>query len=631
VSVKERPFIPLRLRLSAIICLLLVALLGTLAIVLGILQSQTIRNQLERRALAIARSLGATSLSDLMTYNYVALEQAANQAVQDPDIVHVTIHDKEGRIAGISGRSDLQNTRPQDQHLRTLLQSDEPVLTEVRETAAGGPTLEVAVPVFRSPGGERWGTVRVGMSLTVMHAQIHQTQVTILIIGLVAMFVGTVVAILTARRVTTPLDSLVKATVAAAGGNLDQDLSVATRDEMEILATNFSHMIRVILGHRLELEQQLEEITRLQRYRESLLSTMADGLLSMDLRGRIVTINPAALSILGLPSGIGVTLGSMEEVFRENGQLASFFSSLLESPSQWTSREISFRRSEDEATILAGASILRDHAGHPQEIILNLHDVTALKRLEARVRQAERLAALGTLAAGLAHEIRNPLSAIKTFVQLLPRKVAREGFLEKFQRTVPREVNRIDELVENLLELSKIPKYNFERTSLGMLLKSCVQLLEESLAEAGVECVLIVDNDLPQVWADPKQLVKAVHNLVLNGAQAMPAGGRIEIRAAAGSTPPSHSLHVPQRDGGWLKVTFRDQGPGIPADILKSIFNPFFTTKEKGTGLGLAITHKVVTEHGGTIEGENAPEGGACFIMHLPALSGDQRVIASAA
>jgi two-component system, NtrC family, sensor histidine kinase HydH len=78
-------------------------------------------------------------------------------------------------------------------------------------------------------------------------------------------------------------------------------------------------------------------------------------------------------------------------------------------------------------------------------------------------------------------------------------------------------------------------------------------------------------------------------------------------------------------------VTFRDQGPGIPADILKSIFNPFFTTKEKGTGLGLAITHKVVTEHGGTIEGENAPEGGACFIMHLPALSGDQRVIASAA
>jgi PAS domain S-box-containing protein len=627
VHTKVRSFIPLRLRLSAIICLLLIALLGTLALALGILQSRTIQNQLEHRGLAIARSLGATSLSDLMTYNYVALEQVANQAVQDPDIVYVAIHDKEGRIGGISGRSDLQQTVPRDEHTSALLRSDQPVLREVKEVV-GGPVLEVAVPVFQSRGGERWGTVRVGMSLTMMHAQLRQTQVTILIIGLLAMVMGIAVAILTARRVTTPLDSLVQATVEAAGGNLDQDLSIATGDEMEILASNFSHMIRVILGHRRELEQQLEEITRLQRYRESLLSTMADGLLSMDLSGRIVTVNPAALVILGIAPGKEDRFDSIDTVSARNEDLSALIAPLLKNPSGWTSQEVSFRKGEEEATILVGASVLNDNAGHPQEIILNLHDVTALKLLEARVRQAERLAALGTLAAGLAHEIRNPLSAIKTFVQLLPRKLAKEGFLDKFQRTVPREVNRIDELVDNLLELSKIPKYTFERTDLGALLESCVQLLEATLEEAGVECTLVVEDHLPPVWSDPRQLVKAVHNLLLNGVQAMSGGGRIEVHAAA---CPSPSLPAQRqvRDGGWLRITFRDYGPGIPAEILKNVFNPFFTTKEKGTGLGLAITHKVITEHGGTIEGGDAPGGGACFTVHLPALPRQHEQVAS--
>jgi PAS domain S-box-containing protein len=623
----RRPFIPLRLRLSAIICLLLIALLGTLALVLGILQSRTIQNQLERRGLAIARSLGATSLSDLMTYNYVALEQAANQAAQDPDIVYVAIHDKEGRIGGISGRSELQQTLLLDAHTSALLLSDQPVLTELSEPEEGL-VLEIAVPVFRIQDGERWGTVRLGMSMTQMHEQIRQTQATILIIGVLAMIVGVIVAILTARRVTTPLNALVRATVDAADGNLDQEISISTKDEVEILASNFSHMIRVILGHRRELEQQLEEITSLQRYRESLLRTMADGLLSLDLSGRVMTMNPAALAILGLPAGRECQRGSMEGMLKNSGELSALLSSLLESPTNLGSRELSFSRGDEQATLLVAASILHDSLGTPREIILTLHDVTLLKQLESRLRQAERLAALGTLAAGLAHEIRNPLSAIKTFVQLLPRKVSREGFLEKFQRTVPREINRIDGLVEDLLELSKVPKYSFERASLEALLQSCIQLMEETFREARVECILRIEEELPTVWADTGQLVKAVHNLMLNGAQAMPEGGRLEVTARSCS-PPSIPAHLPCLNG-WVKMEFIDHGPGIPAETVREIFNPFFTTKDKGTGLGLAITHKVITEHRGVIEAGNAPGGGACFSVYLPALPGHDEGVPAA-
>jgi PAS domain S-box-containing protein len=621
VPTKERPFIPLRLRLSAIICLLLIALLGTLALALGILQGRTIRSQVESRGLAIARSVAATSLSDLMTYNYVALEQSANQAAQDPDILYVAIHDKEGRLAGLSGRSDLQSTFLRDRHTLSVLQSDGPVMSEIEE-AVTGPALEIGFPVFRQQEGQRWGTVRVGMSLTLMQAQIRQTQMTILIIGLMAMFVGIAVAILTARRVTTPLGRLVQATVEAANGKLDQDLSVSTRDELEILASNFSHMARVILGHQKELERQLDEITALQRYRENLLRTMADGLLSMDLSGRVVSMNPAAVSILGLSEGREHQGGTIDSILEGNRQLLPIFTSALNNPGRLASREASFLRNGESATILIGASVLEDGSGQPEEIILTLHDVTALKLLEARVRQAERLAALGTLSAGLAHEIRNPLSAIKTFVQLLPRKVAKEGFLEKFQRTVPREVNRIDGLVESLLELSKVPKYHYEPTDLEALLRSSIQFMEESLREAGVECSLSIEEELPPVWADPKQLVKAVHNLILNGAQAMPGGGKLEI--AAGQSERSH--HLPPRGDAWVLVSFRDHGPGIPESLLKDIFNPFFTTKDKGTGLGLAITHKVVSEHGGAIEAGNAADGGACFTVHLPAMPGQKRL-----
>jgi two-component system sensor histidine kinase AtoS len=210
------------------------------------------------------------------------------------------------------------------------------------------------------------------------------------------------------------------------------------------------------------------------------------------------------------------------------------------------------------------------------------------------------------------------LSAIKTFVQLLPRKIDKPGFLEKFNRTVPRETNRINLLVDELLELSREPKYDFAATDLKSLLFQSIDILEEELKDQNIEYCNDIEDPLPLVQADANQLVKAFRNLSRNAAQAMPTGGRLTIKAFHERAPKPASSNPENAGNGKVILIFQDTGTGIPKDTLQHIFNPFFTTKDSGTGLGLPITHKVITEHGGQIEAESKVGEGTIFTIHLP-------------
>ena len=450
-----------------------------------------------------------------------------------------------------------------------------------------------------------------------MYLQIRQIKWVILIIGFIALVFGTLVSTWAARRITKPLDNLVHVTQEAARGNLSQEIRVRTGDEVQVLASNFDAMIREIIAHREQLEKQLLEIKRLQRYTEKLLTTMSDGLLTLDMSGKISTMNPAAGRLLDISGDRPVKGHPASNTFINYPTLNDYLQQVLEHPGDRNPREIQLPGENDGRSILISSSILRDRKDRPQEIILNLHDITTLKKLEASMRQAERLAALGTLAAGMAHEIRNPLSSIKTFVQLLPRKIEKTGFLEKFQRTVPRELNRINALVEDLLDLARVPKYVFQSTNLKTLLEQALDATDAQLQAGHIQCRCVFADNMPPVRADANQLVRAFHNLIRNAVQAMPQGGKLHIRASFHRGDPSQA--EPGRTGvDRVTAVFQDTGPGISAAELENIFNPFFTTKDKGTGLGLAITHKVITEHGGQIEVESALGHGSRFVVHLP-------------
>ena len=610
-------FVPLQHRFIVTTAGMLIFILSALALVLGYQQSQTIKQQLEKRGLAIVQSLAAVSISDLMTYNYISLERSANQAAKDPDIIYVIFHDKEGRVAGYSGRSDLQGKFLKDEVTRNSLASKANLIQDVNLENRQIPALEIAVPVLRPDTQEQWGTIRVSLSLALMYQQLRQTRWTIFIIGLVALACGTLVAVYAARRITRPLDNLVHVTQEAARGNLNLDIRVRTGDEVEVLATNFDVMIREIIAHRQQLEKQLLEIKRLQRYTEKLLTTMNDGLLTLDMTGKISTMNPAAGLLLDISGDRTIQGQHASNTLNNYPTLNGYLQQVLENPGERAPQEIHLPGENNERSILISSSILRDRQDRPQEIILNLHDITALKKLEASMRQAERLAALGTLAAGMAHEIRNPLSSIKTFVQLLPRKIEKPVFIEKFQRTVPRELNRINDLVEDLLDLARVPKYVYQNTHLKTLLEQALDATDAQLQVGNIQCRCVIADDMPPVRADANQLARAFHNLIRNAIQAMPQGGKLDIKAAYHRENPSKA-EMGTAGADRITAVFEDTGPGISAAEIENIFNPFFTTKDKGTGLGLAITHKVITEHGGQIEVESTLGKGSRFVIHLP-------------
>ncbi len=603
-SFKKPGFVSLRYRFILITSLMLLLLLTSLALVLGILQTRTIQNRIERQGLAIAKNLAAVSVDHLITYNYIALEKLVNQAVNNPEIIYVIIHDKEGKVAGYSGRPDLQNKVMTDQVSLNAVEAKEPFVTVNTPESGRTPVMNVAVPVYLSGSRDQWGTIRVCLSLELMHQQIRQTLWSILILGSMALAIGILISNWAAQRVTKPLETLVKASIDAAQGNLKQSISIHTRDEVEILASNFTFMIQEILAQKQQLEDQLTEILQLQQYTEKILATMSDGLLAVDANGMVTAINPAAHSILNIPNGHIIKGCHVLDYFSKESPFANYIRQSLENPSSRNQCEIHLQNGEETQVLLTGAGILESNQKKPRQIIFNLNDITVLKKLEAQIRQAQRLADLGTLAAGMAHEIRNPLSAIKTYVALLPKKIDKPGFLEKFQRTVPREINRLNALIEELLELSRPPKYNFKLTDIREVLGQSIELMEANFKSRNIDCQWDISNKLPRIIADTDQLQKVFINLMQNGAQAMPEGGRVIINA-------SYQEKL-------LRIDFRDTGHGFPPELAQSIFTPFFTTKARGTGLGLAITHKVISEHGGQIEAKSKKGEGSCFSVSLP-------------
>ena len=221
-----------------------------------------------------------------------------------------------------------------------------------------------------------------------------------------------------------------------------------------------------------------------------------------------------------------------------------------------------------------------------------------------RLVQQERLAAAGQFATGMAHEIKNPLSAIKTFAEFLPEKYQEKDFREKFFRIVQSEIARINDLVTELSDFAKPAPLQLQPVSVSGLLEDTLSLLSNQCLKQGVEIRRAFRENGLSIQADPQQLKQVLLNLLLNSLDAMPSGGRLEVATALAD--------------GTLRVTIADTGCGIPEELLPKLWDPFFTTKERGMGLGLAIVKGVVERHGGRIAIQSQPGEGTMVSMELP-------------
>ena len=232
-----------------------------------------------------------------------------------------------------------------------------------------------------------------------------------------------------------------------------------------------------------------------------------------------------------------------------------------------------------------------------------------LKQSQDTLRRADRLSSLGLLTAGLAHEIRNPLVAIRTFTQLLPERYNDAEFREGFQGLALKEVDRICGLINDLLSFARPSRPNVAEENMNDVVDGIARILETEAKEKGVEITRDFSTKLPKVWIDREQMKQVFMNLILNAIQAMKEGGSISISTRL--TAKEDAAH----SGQFVQVEVRDTGVGIPADNLDHIFDPFFTSKDEGSGLGLSISHQIVQEHGGYVTVESKVGVGTAFSL----------------
>lgn len=245
-----------------------------------------------------------------------------------------------------------------------------------------------------------------------------------------------------------------------------------------------------------------------------------------------------------------------------------------------------------------------DDQGQPSGVIEYVRDITERRRMEQYALRAERLAAMGRLAAALAHEINNPLHAIANSLELVLDFPLTKKRQRVYLDAVRREIERLKTLSGRILDFARPPQLERQLTDVAEVVGHALTLAEKQLQSSHIEVSVDLPADLPFVLASGDHLAQVFLNLIINAAEEMPEGGTLRISA--------------QQVGKMVELTFTDSGPGIAPEEISLIFEPFYTTKEDGTGLGLAISYSIIQQYGGTITAANAPEGGAVFTVSLP-------------
>jgi two-component system sensor histidine kinase PilS (NtrC family) len=363
----------------------------------------------------------------------------------------------------------------------------------------------------------------------------------------------------------------------------------------EALATLGSHAVAFVLVAALagrlarDIKRGQRELHELGEIHRRIFDNVSSGLLTVTDDSLVTSFNREAERITGLTARevvgrpLAVCLPELGEVLAGGGVGAKELAA-EDSPR----RSLSFRSRSGESLHLGlSLSVLRDAAGEPEGSVVIFQDLTRLVEIEDELRRSERLAAVGQLAAGLAHEIRNPLASLSGAIQLLEPELPELG--ARFPRLfgiVRRETERLDRLVSQFLDYARPGRLRRECCPLAAVLEEIAELLASSQHHA-IELDLELGPAL-EVEGDPDALRQVFWNLVLNAVEAEPRDGLVRVRAT--------------REGGRVRVEVEDRGAGIDPEMIDRIFEPFFTTKPKGTGLGLATVHQLVERQGGSLQ-----------------------------
>ena len=355
------------------------------------------------------------------------------------------------------------------------------------------------------------------------------------------------------------------------------------------------------------LADQSKDLSDLQAFKDLMFESLGSGLVGMDLERRITALNRAAEEITSYQAAEAVGR-RWESVFGDG--IPPDEIDLAARVEGWQVRRYEMRlRRKDGREVPLGISFwpLRSGRGELAGIIGVFQDLSSIKQMEERMRQADRLATIGRLAANIAHEIRNPLASMSGAIEVLTRELPRGGPHDRLIEIVLHESDRLNQIVKEFLEYARPAPLHPLPMNVGEVLDEVLLLLEHRALPPDLKIAREYDGTAT-ARVDPQQFRQAIWNLCINALEAMPAGG--ELRIGAGI--------VTQRKTRKLEVWVADTGTGIDPESLLHIFEPFFSTKPAGSGIGLALVHRVIQDHGGDIEVRSEPGVGTTFTLRLP-------------
>ncbi len=613
-------------RFSIAFGILILVIFLLVAAVTGRHLSNSTREQAELRVAGFARSLASLCQPALMSYDYITLQQIADDALREPGVIRVMILDKEGLIAGMSGRRDRVGERVQDPvSLRGLITS-EPF--EVEEEDLSGYNLLDRVEPVMGPFGARWGTVRVALSLRSVEANARETTLIVIMMALVGTLLAFGLSHVLVRRIIKPLGLLVEKTVGLARGEWSPEPKIATGDEIEILAEQFTLAAESLDQQKRELTRARDELAALNETLEQKVRDRTAELVESQEKYRLlVEASPDPLCLIQggrfrfVNHAFLETFGYTEEQLL----LPSFTVDRLLHPDFvrvvteiLAQAEASGEPVDSDCVAIGrgGRSLEFDLRGRrvtyqsERAVELLWVDQTVKKRLMRQMVQNERLRGVGEMTTMVAHNFNNLLAVILGRAQLLQARTD-DAAIRKGLEIVRTAALQGGEIVKRIQEYSgEESDLQFREVNLGAVIREVAGYLDNvwrvtRLSGAGPVQIEVSATEAPPILGSENLLGEVFKHILMNAAEAMPSGGVVRVEVGQAEE--------------MVRVTIEDSGCGMTPDVRRRAFDPFFTTKGLRTrGLGLSVSYGILQRHRGRIDLRPRDEGGTLVEILLP-------------
>ncbi len=555
-----------------------------------------------RAVLAKARMPAGADPSDFAKLRRVVQDKLASDAGltslmesavgYQPVIYYVTITDSRQQVLVHTNPSEIGRAFTAAPAFRKLVRAS--FYDQLR--IIYGPPRVYEVVLSLQIGGKPLGDVRVGVYTLFLRTQITPELQAAFGLSLLAILFATVSAAMLSFRLLRPLESISRSVDRLARGEYTEPVKLDRKDEWGILSSKLN-----LLGEQMRGEKAA--FVTLKENLDQLFANLTDGLLVFDKQDRVILATPAVSRFIGrTPESL--MHRSVSEIFPGDNPLHRFLRETFQRRQSLPSRTIELPEKAETRRVAANVQFVEER-GERVASLVTLRDASTRSKLEDEIDLAAKLAALGRLTSGVAHEVKNPLNAMVLQVEILKSKLGNEAEQVKpHLQTLSAEIRRLDRVVKTFLDFNRPVELHPIETDVANLVREVFALAEPQAQQNNVRLVLQANGDLPRLRVDRDLIKQALLNLILNGCQAMPSGGDLTVK--------------PRALQGLVELEIADQGVGIPPECRPKIFSLYFTTKPGGTGIGLAMAYRIIQLHNGSIDFSSETNRGTTFRISLP-------------